>query len=202
MVSACGDDSEKAAWLIVDHPTIRRYGLGFVKPFPVPLTPALQNGYLIKGRTLRELAEKVGINPAAFEQTVETYNRDARRGEDPQFKRGSTAYNRYLGDPDHKPNPCVGPIARGPFYAVKVVPGDLGTFAGLKTDADARVIDENGNVIPGLYAAGNDMASIMGGNYPGGGITLGPAMTFGFIAGRHLAGVGAEAASTASRPAA
>jgi succinate dehydrogenase/fumarate reductase flavoprotein subunit len=176
--------------------------LGFVKPFPVPLTPALQSGYLQKGRTLRELAEKVGIDPAVFEQTVETYNRDARRGEDPQFKRGSTAYNRYLGDPDHKPNPCVGPIERGPFYAVKVVPGDLGTFAGLRTDADARVVDESGNAIPGLYAAGNDMASIMGGNYPGGGITLGPAMTFGFIAGRHLAGVGAEAASTASRPAA
>ncbi|QRM30296.1 FAD-dependent oxidoreductase [Microvirga sp. VF16] len=202
MVSACGSDPEKAAWLIVDHPTIRRYGLGFVKPFPVPLTPALQNGYLVKGRTLRELAEKLGVDATAFEQTVETYNRDARKGEDPQFKRGSTAYNRYLGDPDHKPNPCVGPIESGPFYAVKVVPGDLGTFAGLKTDADARVVDESGNVIPGLYAAGNDMASIMGGNYPGGGITLGPAMTFGYIAGRHLAGAGAETASTASRPAA
>jgi len=85
---------------------------------------------------------------------------------------------------------------------VKVVPGDLGTFAGLRTDADARVIDESGNAIPGLYAAGNDMASIMGGNYPGGGITLGPAMTFGFIAGKHLAGVGADAASTVNRPAA
>jgi succinate dehydrogenase/fumarate reductase flavoprotein subunit len=202
MVNACGDDPEKAAWLIIDHPTIRRYGLGFVKPFPVPLRPALQNGYLKKGRTLRELAERVGIDAAAFEQTVEAYNRDARRGEDPQFKRGSTAYNRYLGDPDHKPNPCVGPIERGPFYAVRVVPGDLGTFAGLRTDADARVIDESGNAIPGLYAAGNDMASIMGGNYPGGGITLGPAMTFGFIAGRHLAGAGSEAASTVSRPAA
>ncbi|QFU16665.1 FAD-dependent oxidoreductase [Microvirga thermotolerans] len=202
MVSACGDDPEKAAWLIVDHPTIRRYGLGFVKPFPVPLAPYLQNGYLLKGRTLRELAAKAGIDPAALGQTVETYNRDARRGEDPQFRRGSTAYNRYLGDPDHKPNPCVGPIERGPFYAVKVVPGDLGTFAGLKTDADARVVDANGQAIPGLYAVGNDMASIMGGNYPGGGITLGPAMTFGYIAGRHLAGVGTQDRPAADRPAA
>lgn len=202
MVQACGNDKEKAAWLIVDHPTIRRYGLGFVKPFPVPLTTALNNGYLLKGRTLRELATKAGIDPSAFERTVETFNKDARRGEDPQFHRGSTAYNTYLGDPDHKPNPCVGPIERGPFYAVKVVPGDLGTFAGLVTDKDARVIDKQGHVIPGLYAAGNDMASIMGGNYPGGGITLGPAMTFGYIAGRHLAGVPEQADAETKRPAA
>ncbi|MDF2688199.1 MAG: FAD-dependent oxidoreductase, partial [Microvirga sp.] len=93
-------------------------------------------------------------------------------------------------------------IERGPFYAVKVVPGDLGTFAGLRTDPNAQVIDESGRVIPGLYAAGNDMASIMGGNYPGGGITLGPAMTFGYIAGRHLAGVTEESTSATSRPAA
>ncbi len=154
--------------------------------FPVPLTPVLANGYLKKGRTLRELAIAAGIDPEAFEATIRDFNETARRGEDPAFGRGSTAYNRYLGDPDVKPNPCVAPIETGPFYAVEVVPGELGTFAGIRCDADARVLDESGVPIPGLYAAGNDAASIMGGNYPGGGITLGPAMTFGYIAARHM----------------
>jgi len=178
--------AEVRALLITDHPTLRRYGLGFVKPFPVPLTPVLANGYLKKGRTLRDLAIATGIDPEAFEATIRDFNETARRGEDPAFGRGSTAYNRYLGDPDVKPNPCVAPIETGPFYAVEVVPGELGTFAGIRCDADARVLDESGAPIPGLYAAGNDAASIMGGNYPGGGITLGPAMTFGYIAARHM----------------
>ncbi|SFU47897.1 FAD binding domain-containing protein [Methylobacterium sp. 174MFSha1.1] len=118
-------------------------------------------------------------------------------GEDRAFGKGSTAYNRFNGDPDFTPNPCLAPIATGPFYAVEVVVGDLGTFAGLRSDGHARVLDRAGRPIPGLYAAGNDMASIMGGNYPGGGITLGPALTFGYIAGRHLAG---DAALAPARP--
>lgn len=113
-------------------------------------------------------------------------NETAIKGQDPEFGRGTTAYNISLGDPDHLPNPCVAPVAKPPFYAVKVVTGDLGTFAGLRTDARARVLNASGEAIPGLFAAGNDAASIMGGNYPGGGITLGPAMTFGFVAGREL----------------
>jgi predicted oxidoreductase len=96
------------------------------------------------------------------------------------------------GDADHAPNPCVAPIERGPFYAVKIVPGSLGTFVGLRTDERARVLDAAGAPIPGLYAAGNDMASVMAGNYPSGGITLGPAMTFGFIAARDMAGATAR----------
>ena len=185
-----GQDGEICAWLITDHPTLRRYGLGHVKPFPVPLTHQLRNGYLKRGRTLTELAEACGIAPTAFAQTVAAYNRHATQGEDPQFHKGSTAYNRYLGDPSVTPNPCLAPIRTGPFYAVQLVIGDLGSFAGLKTDAQARVLDgATGRPVPGLYAAGNDMASIMGGNYPGGGITLGPAMTFGYVAGRHAAGV-------------
>ena len=86
------------------------------------------------------------------------------------------------------PNPCIAPIEHGPFYAIKMVIGDLGTYAGIKTDEHARALDADGQPIAGLYAAGNDMASIMGGNYPGAGITLGPALTFGYIAGKHLAG--------------
>ena len=119
------------------------------------------------------------------------FNIDARKGDDPEFDRGSTSYNRSLGDPAHKPNPCVAPVEQGPFFAVKLVIGDLGTFAGLRCDEYAQVLDESGSPIPGLYAVGNDAASIMGGNYPGGGITLGPAITFGYIAARHLSGANA-----------
>lgn len=180
---------EICAWLVADHPTLRRYGLGHVKPFPVPLSHQLRSGYLKRGRTLAELAAECGVDAAEFERTVASYNAHAERGEDPEFHKGSTAYNRYLGDPSVTPNPCLAPIKTGPFYAVQLVIGDLGSFAGLKTDAQARVLDGEGRPVPGLYAAGNDMASIMGGNYPGGGITLGPAMTFGYIAGRHAAGV-------------
>ncbi|QDC03204.1 FAD-dependent oxidoreductase [Mesorhizobium sp. 8] len=189
MLRATAGEAERCAFLIVDHPTLRRYGLGFVKPFPVPIGPNLRSGYLLRGRTLGELAQKAGIDIASFETTVREYNSHAAAGNDPQFNRGGNAYNRYLGDPDHKPNPCVGPITTGPFYAIKVVPGDLGTFAGLRTNADNQVIDAGGRPIPGLFAAGNDAASIMGGNYPGGGITLGPALTFGYVVGRRLAGV-------------
>jgi succinate dehydrogenase/fumarate reductase flavoprotein subunit len=187
MVAACAGDGEVASWLIADHPTIRRYGLGFAKPFPVPIGPYVRSGYLSRGATPRELAGRAGIDPGGLEATVAAYNAPARRGEDPEFGRGGTAYNRYLGDALVTPNPCVAPIETGPFYALKLVPGDLGTFAGLRADARACVLDRVGRPIPGLYAAGNDLASIMGGNYPGGGITLGPAMTFGFIAANHIA---------------
>jgi succinate dehydrogenase/fumarate reductase flavoprotein subunit len=175
-------------WLIADHATIRKYGLGHVKPFPVPLGPALRSGYLKRGTTLAELAGACGIEPAAFEATVERYNATAQVGGDPEFGRGSTAYNRFLGDATHTPNPCVRPIRQGPFYAVRVVAGDLGTFAGIRTDEAARVLTSVGEIIPGLYAAGNDAASIMAGTYPGAGITLGPAITFGHIAALQAAG--------------
>ena len=127
------------------------------------------------------------------------YNPHARKGEDPAFGRGSTPYNRQSGDPANTPNPCVAPIEHGPFFAVKVVPGSFGTFAGLKTDASARVLGASGLPIPGLYAAGTDMASVMGGHYPAGGINLGPAMTFGYIAGRHAAGADAGSDSQIAR---
>lgn len=175
------------AFLVVDRPFIRRFGLGFVKPYPVPLGPQIRSGYLKAGATLEELAHNAGIDPGGLAETVASWNRDVASGEDRAFGKGSTAYNRFNGDPEFKPNPCLAPIAAGPFYAVEVVVGDLGTFAGLKSDGHARVLDAEGRPIPGLYAAGNDMASIMGGNYPGGGITLGPAITFGYIAARHLA---------------
>ncbi|MDQ7971124.1 MAG: FAD-dependent oxidoreductase [Rhodocyclaceae bacterium] len=176
-------------WLVCDQATISKYGLGYAKPAPMPLGPLVRNGYLVKGATLGELARKAGIDAAGLEQTVREYNEGAVHGEDRQFGRGSTSFNRYLADPDNKPNPCVAPIGAGPYYALRVVMGDLGTFDGLGTDVVGRVLDVQREPIEGLYAVGNDRASVMGGNYPGAGITLGPIMTFGYITGRHLAGL-------------
>jgi succinate dehydrogenase/fumarate reductase flavoprotein subunit len=191
MVRASKPGEEITAFLITDHRSLRKYGLGCVPPFPMPLGHHLRTGYLLRGATLAELATKAGIDPKAFAATVETFNQGAAEGRDPDFGKGSRAYNRYQGDALHGPNPCIAPIQHGPFYAIKMVIGDLGTYAGIKTDENARALDADGHPIVGLYAAGNDMASIMGGNYPGAGITLGPALTFGYIAGKHIAGVAA-----------
>ncbi|MGP4957309.1 FAD-dependent oxidoreductase [Pseudomonas helleri] len=178
-----------ASWLICTHDFQRRYGLGISRPFPIPVGPFIQSGYLKSAYTLEGLARVCGIDTKGLQTTVDDYNRHAQTGQDPQFGRGSTPYNRKQGDPLHKPNPCVAPISKGPFYAVKVEPGCFGTFAGLKTNEHAQVLNADGQAIKGLYAAGTDMASIMGGYYPAGGINLGPALTFGYIAGRHIAGV-------------
>jgi len=192
MAKAAKPGEEIAAFLICDHKTLRKYGLGCVPPFPMPLGHHLRAGYLLRGASLAELAATAGIDAKALGETVAQFNAVAVEGRDPAFGKGSRAYNRYQGDALHGPNPCVAPLEDGPFYAIKMVIGDLGTYAGIVTDANARALDADGGVIPGLYAAGNDMASIMGGNYPGAGITLGPALTFGYIAGRHLADSAAE----------
>ncbi|WP_367846890.1 FAD-dependent oxidoreductase [Rhodoferax sp. WC2427] len=187
LVRACAGQRDTAMWLICDKPTIAKYGLGYAKPAPIPLGGHLRSGYLVKGNTLAELAANAGIDPAGLEQTVRHYNSGAVRGEDPAFHRGSTSFNRYLADPDHQPNPCVAPVQTGPFYALKVVMGDLGTFDGIQTSVVGEVLKRDGTAIAGLYAVGNDRASVMGGKYPGAGITHGPNMTFGFITGNHIA---------------
>ena len=180
--------SEVASWLICSHRFQRRYGLGISRPFPLPIKPHLDSGYLKVGNTLEALAGACGIDPQGLRRTVDDFNRHARLGQDPAFGRGGSAYNRKQGDALHQPNPCVAPIEQGPFYAVKVEAGSFGTFAGLKTNEHAQVLNRQGLPIAGLYAAGSDMASIMGGHYPAGGINLGPAATFGYIAARHMAG--------------
>ena len=197
MIAATPDGEPVEAWQIADARFVRRYPLGMAKPRPVPLFPYLRSGYLRRGRTIEELARACGIDPAGLAATVEEFNAAARRGEDPAFKRGSTPFNRYGGDQAVTPNPSLAPLEKGPFYAVRIVPGSFGTFAGLATDEHARVLDEKDEPIPGLYAAGNDQASVMGGHYPAGGINLGPAMTFGWIAARHLADAGAELGAAA-----
>ena len=196
MQKSCAEEAEVAAWLIADHRTIRRYGLGFAKPFPLPLGPHLRSGYLLRGATLQDLAAQAGIDGEQLQKTIAEYNQGAVDGKDLQFRRGWRVYNRFLGDKTHQPNPCVAPVAQGPFYAVRVVMGDLGTFAGIRTNGRAQVLDGQGQPIPGLFAAGNDNASVMGGGYPGGGITLGPAMTFGFVAAETMA----EDAAAADAP--
>jgi len=190
MVAAVPSDVEVCSWLVCDHRFLRRYGLGYARPAPLPVGPHVRSGYLKRGATLEQLAQACGIDPSGLRATVDDFNSHARNGQDPAFGRGSTPFNRKQGDPQHKgPNPCVAPIEHGPFYAVKVKPGCFGTFAGLRTDGNARVLDEAGQPIAGLYAAGTDMASVFGGWYPSGGINLGPALTFGYVAGRHIAGV-------------
>jgi len=187
MISACRDMGETAMWLVCDQRSLSRYGLGYVKPSPLPIGRFLRSGYLIRGRTLSELAQGAGIDALALEQTVKEYNASASRGEDPAFCRGANSFNRYLGDPHNKPNPCVAPISTGPFYAVKLMVGDLGTFDGIRTSVSGEVLREDGSRVDGLYAVGNDRASIMGGSYPGAGITLGPNMTFGYVTGNFIA---------------
>ncbi|SFJ54044.1 FAD-dependent oxidoreductase [Celeribacter neptunius] len=189
---ATPDGQPAEGFLICDHRTIRKYGLGHVKPAPLPLGPSIKSGYLMTGKTLEELARNVGLEATAFTDTVARFNADVPTGTDTEFGRGSTAYNRFHGDPSVTPNPCLAPIAQGPFYAVRVIPGTIGTFSGIRTDRNSRVLDEDGQAIAGLYAAGNDMSSVLGGNYSGGGITLGPGMTFGYIAGLHASGQSAS----------
>ena len=181
------------AWLVCDHAFMRHYGLGAAKPAPMPLAPMIDNGYLKRGQSLADLAKVCGIDGDALQKTVQRYNAMALAGQDEDFAKGETPYNRMQGDAPFAaergwPNPCMGPLERGPFYAVKVVAGSLGTFAGLKTTAHAQVLDALGQPIAGLYAGGNDMNSMMAGHYPSGGITLGPAMVFGFLAAHHAAG--------------
>lgn len=176
-------------WMICDHAFQRRYGLGRSRPRPFPTRQWVANGYLKKAATIAGLAGQCGIDPAGLAATIDAYNRAAEKGEDPEFGRGGTAYNRIQGDGEQTPNPCVAPIGAGPYYAVRIVPGSLGTFAALKTDRFTRVLDRAGAPLQGLFAVGNDMSSMMAGRYPAGGITLGPGMTFGYIAAHVAAGV-------------
>jgi succinate dehydrogenase/fumarate reductase flavoprotein subunit len=189
LVKACKQRNlgEVMCWLICDHHHLREYGLGAVAKFPLPIGRHLRSGYLKRADTLAQLAQTIGVPEQALAQEVATFNRDVPSGVDSQFAKGSTAYNRYQGDSLVQPNPCMAPIAQGPFYAIRVVVGEIGTFAGLLTDAACRVLTQDRQVVPGLYAVGNDAASVMGGNYPGAGITLGPAITFGYVAGMQLA---------------
>ncbi|MDR2988573.1 MAG: 3-oxosteroid 1-dehydrogenase [Nocardiopsaceae bacterium] len=183
------------AWLIIDQQYRNRYvfaGLPPRKPLPRRWYAA---GAVFRASSLAELAEQVGIDADGLAETVQRFNRFARAGKDDDFGRGESAYDRYYGDPRCRPNPNLAPLAQPPYYAIKIVPGDLGTKGGLRTDERARVLRQDGSVIEGLYAAGNASAAVMGHSYAGAGATIGPAMTFGYIAVLDMA-----AAEPGSRP--
>ena len=185
MINACRDDAEVCSWVLCDSRAIGQYGLGRVPPWPLPIGSFVRSGYLKRGESLEALAQACGIDAAGLKQTVARLNAGAGQGIDEEYNKGADVYERFNGSRGHTPNPCVAPIEAAPFYAVKVVPGDIGSFVGLQTDEHARALDAQRRPIDGLYVAGNDAASFMGGTYPGAGITLGPAMIFGHIAAKH-----------------
>jgi succinate dehydrogenase/fumarate reductase flavoprotein subunit len=174
-------------YAICDKNFIDKYGLGRVRPRPFPKGFWVANGYLKTGKTLQELAKVCGIE--SLEKTVADYNAFALTGVDEEFNRGSTAYNKIQGDFENAPNPCLKPLEKAPFYAVEIRIGSLGTFQGLETTADGQVLNTHKTPIEGLYVAGNDRASMMGGHYPSGGITLGPALVFGYLTALKIKGL-------------
>ena len=174
-------------YLICDAVAMRRYGLGLARPAPVNNRALVEAGYLHQADSLAALAGQLGLDPQQLMDTVARYNRDAESGVDGEFGKGGNSYNRALGDPGHRPNTCNAPLREAPFYAVTLYTGDLGTSRGLVTNGHAQVLNQQNAPIPGLYAVGNDMDSMMAGTYPGPGITLGPALTFGYLSAAHMA---------------
>jgi 3-oxosteroid 1-dehydrogenase len=152
------------------------------------MPPGWEGTVYFKANTIGELAAKAGIDAAGLAETVRLNNEYARTGKDLEFRRGDSAYDRYYGDARVKPNPCIAPIAKPPYYAVVIRPGDTGTNGGLVTDEFARVLNQSGDPIAGLYAIGNTASCVMGTTYPGAGGTIGPCMTFGYVAARHALG--------------
>ena len=188
------------AWLVFDQRYRDRYvfaGLPPRRPLPRRWYAA---GAVFRAPDLAGLAAEIGVDPGALAQTVARFNDFARKGRDEEFRRGDSAYDRYYGDPRCRPNPNLAPLQRAPFYAAKIVPGDLGTKGGLRTDGRARVLRSDGTPIPGLYAAGNASASVMGHSYAGAGATIGPAMTFGYIAALDVASAAGDSATGAPAP--
>jgi succinate dehydrogenase/fumarate reductase flavoprotein subunit len=173
-------------FIVTDSVGLRKYGLGMVRMGTRDVSSFLEDGYLIEGHTVEELAGKIGVDPQAFVETFANMNRYAETGIDPEFGRGTTDYHRVNGDASAgSKNPTLGPIATAPFYAVRLYPGDIGAAAGLQTDEWARVLKADGHPIGHLYACGNEANSIMGGTYPGPGITIGPAIAFAYRAVQH-----------------
>jgi 3-oxosteroid 1-dehydrogenase len=198
IVYAMYADNEKSganlpAWLIFDADFRRKYPIGPLLPGMVRPDKSLPADWagkvFFRADALGDLTRQIGIDTAGFQDTVGRMNRFAVTGNDEDFGKGSNSFDRYYGDVNVKPNPCLAPIAKPPFYAIRIDAGDIGTKGGLLTDEFARVVRDGGRPIPGLYAIGNTSAAVMGPSYPGAGSTLGPAMTFGYIAAHHLAGV-------------
>jgi succinate dehydrogenase/fumarate reductase flavoprotein subunit len=181
-------------FILTDADGLQKYGLGMVRMRTRNLAPYLADGYLVEGATIADLARKLDIPAGALERTIADMNEYAKTGVDPEFGRGTTAYHRFNGDATHGPNPTLGPIAKGPFYAVRLYPGDIGAATGLAIDEWAQVVNANDEPIGRLYACGNEANSIMAGIYPGPGITIGPAIVFAYRAISHALGKPADLA--------
>ncbi|KAK2764267.1 hypothetical protein FQN54_008959 [Arachnomyces sp. PD_36] len=175
------------AWLIFDWNHRKRYAAGSLLPRQQPKKEALDQCHMYKADTIDDLAKQTGLDSTELQNTIRKFNTMAEKGVDEDFHRGETTFDNYFGDPKVGPNPNLGPIAKPPFYAMHLAPGDLGTKGGLLTDEHARVLKNDGTPIKGLYAAGNTSASVMGTTYVGAGSTLGPALTFAYIAANHMA---------------
>ncbi|MFV8298996.1 3-oxosteroid 1-dehydrogenase [Mycolicibacterium fortuitum] len=176
------------AWLIFDQQYRDRFIFAGLQPGQRIPKKWMESGVIVKADTIEELAAKTGLPADAFAATIDRFNGFARSGVDEDFHRGDSAYDRYYGDPTNKPNPNLGEIKHGPFYAAKMVPGDLGTKGGIRTDLQGRALRDDDSVIEGLYAAGNVSSPVMGHTYPGPGGTIGPAMTWGYLAALDIAG--------------
>jgi 3-oxosteroid 1-dehydrogenase len=178
-------------WLVFDAHFRAKFTAGGFMPTAVmpdrKIPIDFWDHYIFKAATIEELAAKIEVPLDALKATVQKMNEYARAGKDPEFGRGGNDYDRFFGDPTSKPNPSLGTIEAAPFYAVPMHLGDLGTKGGLKADARARVLDGGGRPIPNLYAAGNASGSPFGNCYPGAGGTIGPAMTFGYVAANDIA---------------
>ncbi len=178
-------------WLVFDANFRAKFTAGGFMPAAImpdsSIQPDCWDHYIFRANTVDELAAKIKVPVDTLKKTVANMNQYAKDGADPEFGRGGNDYDRMFGDPSLTPNPCLGPIATPPFYAVPINLGDLGTKGGLKCDARARVLDGNDQPIPGLYAAGNASGTPFGNCYPGAGATIGPAMTFGFVAANDIA---------------
>ena len=188
------------AWVVMDSRHRDNYPWGTAQPGKTP-TSWLESGYMKKADTLEELARMCGIDWTGLRAEVEKFNGYCRSGVDPEFKRGGRAFDRAHGDPTVKPNPNLGPLEQGPFYAVAMFPGDVGTAGGIVTDEHARVLREDGSVIPGLYATGNSTASVVGRCYPGAGASIGASFVFGYRAAQHAARFATAAGPQAGREA-
>ena len=176
------------AWLLFDQQYRDRFIFAGLQPGQRIPTKWLDSGVIVKASTLEELAQKTNLPIEGLRATIDRFNGFARSGIDEDFHRGESAYDRYYGDPTNKPNPNLGEISHPPYYAAKMVPGDLGTKGGIRTDVYGRALRDDDSVIEGLYAAGNVSSPVMGHTYPGPGGTIGPAMTFGYLAALHIAG--------------
>lgn len=185
---ASKDQAAIPAWLVVDAKTLAKYGLGMITMPHLPrfaLRRYIRDGYLFEGETLGELAEQIGVDVVGLETTVQRYNGFAKTGTDEDFGKGELLFGEVAGDPDHKPNPNIGPIEKGPFYAIALHPTPLATSYGVLTDDHGQAVNDADRAISGLYAVGNDAASVMGSEYPGAGAQVGSGMTFGWSAARH-----------------